>query len=101
MNEQIFEIKEDRRRLKNELKRTERTGDQDVINDVKRKLKDCTDRLKSLRAQVKACDEIFERSGVLREKLTELEKIYRKEKSEHEYISRSGRPNRQDVSQRR
>ena len=101
LNEQIFEIKEDRRRLKNELKRTERTGDQDVINDVKRKLKDCTDRLKSLRAQVKACDEIFERSGVLREKLTELEKIYRKEKSEHEYISRSGRPNRQDVSQRR
>ena len=68
---------------------------------AKEKIKSCTEKLKTLREQVKACDEIFERSGVPREKLTELENILRKEKSADERISRSSRPDRQDVTKRR
>lgn len=94
-------IEDKRRELKNELKRAMRAGDESSINAVKEKIKDCTDKLKPLREQVKACDEIFERSGVPREKLTELENILRKEKSADERISRSSRPDRQDVTERR
>ena len=99
LTEQMSEIEDIRRKLKNELKRAERTGDENSINAVKEKIKDCTMQLKSLREQVKACDEIFERSGVPREKLTELENIYKKEMSNNERISGSGRPNREDVPQ--
>lgn len=101
LTEQMSVIEDKRRELKNELKRAMRTGDESSINAVKEKIKDCTDRLKPLREQVKACDEIFERSGVPREKLTELENILRKEKSADERISRSSRPDRQDVTERR
>ena len=101
LTEQMSVIEDKRRELKNELKRAERTGNEDSINAVKEKIKDCTDRLKPLREQVKACDEIFERSGVPREKLTELENILRKEKSADERISRSSRPDRQNVTERR
>jgi hypothetical protein len=101
LTEQMSAIEDKRRELKNELKRAMRTGDESSINAVKEKIKDCTDRLKPLREQVKACDEIFERSGVPREKLTELENILRKEKSADERISRSSRPDRQDVTERR
>lgn len=101
LTEQMSTIEDKRREFKNELKRAERTGNEDSINAVKEKIKDCTEQLKALREQVKACDEIFERSGVPREKLTELENILRKEKSADERISRSSRPNRQDVTERR
>lgn len=101
LTEQMSAIEDKRRELKNELKRAMRTGDESSINAVKEKIKDCTDKLKPLREQVKACDEIFERSGVPREKLTELENILRKEKSADERISRSSRPDRQDVTERR
>lgn len=101
LTEQMSAIEDKRRELKNELKRAERTGNEDSINAVKEKIKNCTEQLKPLREQVKACDEIFERSGVPREKLTELENILRKEKSADERISRSSRPDRQDVTERR
>ena len=101
LTEQMSAIEDKRRELKNELKRAMRTGDESSINAVKEKIKDCTEELKPLREQVKACDEIFERSGVPREKLTELEEILRKEKSADERISRSSRPDRQDVTERR
>ncbi|MBR3889989.1 relaxase/mobilization nuclease domain-containing protein [bacterium] len=101
LTEQMLVIEDKRRELKNELKRAERTGNEDSINAVKENIKSCTDQLKTLREQVKACDEIFERSGVPREKLTELENILRKEKSADERISRSSRPDRQDVTERR
>ncbi len=100
LTEQMSAIEDERRELKNELKRAERTGDESSINAVKEKIKDCTDKLKPLREQVKACDEIFERSGVPREKLTELENILRKEKSADERISRSSRSNCQDLPER-
>ena len=99
LTEQMSAIEDTRRELKNELKRAMRTGDESSINAVKEKIKDCTDKLKPLREQVKACDEIFERSGVPREKLTELENILRKEKSADERISRSSRPDRQNVTE--
>ena len=101
LTEQMSAIEDKRRELKNELKRAMRTGDEGSINAVKEKIKDCTEKLKPLREQVKACDEIFERSGVPREKLAELEEILRKEKSADERISRSSRPDRQDVAERR
>ena len=90
----------ERRGYKNELKRAERKGDENAINGAKEKIKNCTDKLKALYRQVDACEAIFERSGIAREKLEELEKIYRKEMQLDERISRSGRPNRQDVPER-
>lgn len=102
LREQMSVIEDERRGLKNDLKRAERTGNESDINAIKEKIKNCTDRLKPLRKQVKACDEIFERSGVPREKLTELEEIFkRKEMSNNERISGSSGPNRQNVTQRR
>ncbi len=102
LTEQMSVIEDERRGLKNDLKRAERTGNESDINAIKEKIKNCTDRLKPLRKQVKACDEIFERSGVPREKLTELEEIFkRKEMSNNERISGSSGPNRQNVTQRR
>lgn len=101
LTEQMSEIEDIRREARNELKRVMRTGNEDSIKAVKEKIKGCTENLKTLRDKVKACDEIFERSGLVRERLTELENIYRKEKSADEHISRSSRPNRQDVPQRR
>ena len=101
LTEQMSAIEDKRREFKNELKRAERAGDESGINTAKEKIKSCTEKLKTLREQVKACDEIFERSGVAREQLTELENILRKEKSADERISRSSRPDRQDVTERR
>lgn len=100
LKEQITAIVVERRGYKNELKRAERKGDENAINGAKKKIKNCTDKLKALYKQVDACDAIFERSGIAREKLEELEKIYRKEMQLDERISRSGRPNRQDVPER-
>ena len=101
LEEQMFEIEDERRELKNEWKRLKRIGDENGMSVVKEKLENCTERNKVLLKKVKTCDEIFERSGLPREKLTELEKIYRKEMSNNERISRSGGPNRQDVIERR
>lgn len=101
LEEQLSKINDIRRDLKNELKRAMRIGDESSINAVKEKLRNCTEKSTPLIKQIKACDEIFERSGLVREKLTELEKIYRKEKTTDEHISRSSRPNREDVPQRR
>ncbi len=98
---QLSQINDIRREFKNELKRVQRTGDESSINAVKEKLKNCTEKAEPLIKQIKACDEIFERSGGTREKLTELENIYRKEKNADEHISRSSRPNRENVSERR
>ena len=100
LKEQITAIAVERRGYKNELKRAERKGDENAINGAKEKIKNCTDKLKALYKQVDACDAIFERSGIAREKLEELEKIYRKEMQLDERISRSGRPNCQDVLER-
>lgn len=100
LKEQITAIAVERRGYKNELKRAERKGDENAINGAKEKIKNCTDKLKALYKQVDACDAIFERSGIAREKLEELEKIYRKEMQLDERISRSGRSNRQDVPER-
>lgn len=100
LKEQITAIAVERRGYKNELKRAERKGDENAINGAKEKIKNCTDKLKALYKQVDACDAIFERSGIAREKLEELEKIYRKEMQLDERISRSGRPNCQNVPER-
>lgn len=67
---------------------------------VKARLSEITERMKFLRKEVRLCEGIEVRSGVLKEKLqiirTEEQETKRKELKKHEHRRRSGRANREN-----
>ena len=74
--ETISELTEKRQKLRNRLRRC---TDETEISRVKEKVSEYSKELTRLRREVKYCDNIAERSGILKEKLS---LIYEREKSE-------------------
>ena len=99
---QIQVLTDQRQELRNTLKRVTRLGDTEAIAEAKAQISALTGELKQYRREVKLCDSIAERSGLIKENLNaiiEQEKSDRREKNEHGHSRRRGGTNRQDVTQ--
>ena len=91
--------------LRNELKKANRSGDEDDIARIKGKITDTTAEMKKLRESIKLCDAIEERSKPMEEELQKLkeeqEKTTGKEREQDEQLLRGrGRAGRENDSGR-
>ena len=91
--EKLAGLTDTRKDLRNALKRAERSGDVKEISDIRFKLETVARQIKDCRDELKAVDEIAERSGIMKEKLQIIaeEKFRGKENTNDEHIRRSGR----------
>jgi len=81
--ETISELTEKRQNLRNRLRRC---TDESEITRVKERVSEYSKELTHLRREVKYCDNIAERSGILKEKLS---LIYEREKSERKEVRKN------------
>ncbi len=98
---QIQVLAEQRKDLRNALKRITRKGDVEEIAATKKKISALSDELIKLRKEVKLCDSILERSGLVKEgseHLIQQDISKRKEKSQDEHSRRRSGTNRQNVT---
>lgn len=98
---QIQVLTDQRKELRNALKRITRKGDAEEITATKEKISALTDELIKLRKEVKLCDSILERSGLVKEGLEaiiEQDISERKEKTQHEHSRRRSGTDRQNVT---
>ena len=99
---QIQVLTDQRKELYNALKRIKRKGDAEEISATKDKISVLSAELKQLRREVKLCDSIAERSGLVKEGLEsiiEQDISERKEKTQHEHSRRRSGTDRQNVTQ--
>ena len=99
---QIEVLTDQRKDLRNALKRITRKGDAAEIEATKEKISALTDELIKLRKEVKLCDSIAERSGLVKEGLEaiiEQDTSERKEKNQYEHSRRRSGTDRQNVTQ--
>lgn len=99
---QIQVLTDQRKDLRNALKRITRKGDTEEITATKEKISALTDELIKLRKEVKLCESIAERSGLVKEGLEaiiEQDISERKEKTQHEHSRRRSGTDRQNVTQ--
>ena len=99
---QIQVLTDQRKDLRNALKRITRKGDTAEIEATKEKISALTDELIKLRKEVKLCDSIAERSGLVKEGLEaiiEQDTSERKEKNQYEHSRRRSGTDRQNVTQ--
>ena len=99
---QIQVLTDQRKDLRNALKRITRKGDAEEIQATKEKISVLTDELIKLRREVKLCESIAERSGLVKEGLEsiiEQDISERKEKTQHEHSRRRSGTDRQNVTQ--
>ena len=99
---QIQVLTDQRKDLRNALKRIIRKGDAAEIEATKEKISALTDELIKLRKEVKLCDSIAERSGLVKEGLEaiiEQDTSERKEKNQYEHSRRRSGTDRQNVTQ--
>ena len=98
---QIQVLTDQRKELYNALKRIKRKGDAEEITATKDKISVLSAELKQLRREVKLCDSIAERSGLVKEGLEsiiEQDISERKEKTQHEHSRRRSGTDRQNVT---
>ena len=99
---QIEVLTDQRKDLRNALKRITRKGNAAEIEATKEKISALTDELIKLRKEVKLCDSIAERSGLVKEGLEaiiEQDTSERKEKNQYEHSRRRSGTDRQNVTQ--
>ena len=99
---QIQVLTDQRKDLRNALKRITRKGDAAEIEATKEKISALTDELIKLRKEVKLCDSIAVRSGLVKEGLEaiiEQDTSERKEKNQYEHSRRRSGTDRQNVTQ--
>lgn len=98
---QIQVLTDQRKELYNALKRIKRKGDTEEISATKDKISALSGELKQLRQEVKLCDSIAERSGLVKEGLEaiiEQDTSERKEKNQYEHSRRRSGTDRQNVT---
>ena len=98
---QIQVLTDQRKDLRNALKRITRKGDAAEITATKDKISALTDELIKLRKEVKLCESIAERSGLVKEGLEaiiEQDTSERKEKNQYEHSRRRSGTDRQNVT---
>ena len=98
----VGELKELRKDLRNELKRVERLGDHDQIENVKQKIRSASAEIKTLSDEVKICKQIKARTEKRAEEFTNMPSGKEftggegKEKANDELFGRRGRAGRED-----
>ena len=100
--EKLDALIQTRNDLRNAQKRAERAGDGSLLRKIRFNIDLASQQIKDCRDELKACDAIAERSGMIKEKLEiiEQEKFRGKENVNDEHISGSGRSGREDSPQR-
>jgi hypothetical protein len=96
IEEKVSNLIAKRSELRNELKRSVRSGDESRKLDIKDQLSDISTQLKKLRKDIVLCDNISARSKGITEKMNiaQEEIKQRKENYKYESIRGSSRPNR-------
>ncbi len=96
----IEEVTKFRQDMRNALKRAQRAGDTSQISRIQYNIQISSIQLKKLRHEVNACDAISERMDNMRSKLQRIEdnNFRGKENERNEHISRSSRPDRENVT---
>ena len=100
----IQNLERERNALRTQLKAATRKVDESAIEDLKAKIKEVSSEIKTLRQEVKLCDEIMARSHLMEQNLAQLQEeqeIERKEEEQHELFRRGGRSGRPFESERR
>ena len=101
---QIDGLVDQRRLLRNELKRGQRQNEPEKAADISVRIAEISARLKSLREEVKLCTEIEERTDRIRNALSQLRQeneIEGKETNENELLRRRSGAGREDDAERR
>lgn len=97
----IAELIKMRNDLRNELKRANRAGDEELAHACRYNIEIASRNLKDARAEVAACDSIFENNSTVRQKLQAIENNQfrgKENKEKDEHIRRSGRSGRKNES---
>ena len=80
--------------LRNDLKTATRKKDAPAMETMKARIKEVSSEIRTLRQEVKLCDDIEARSTLMEQNLAQLQQeqeIERKEEEQHELFQRSGR----------
>lgn len=96
--EQIDALTGQRTTLRNELKRTLRTGDQAAVLVVKEKIAAVSDEIKRLRDSLEICDSVEQRAEQMKNELDEIQYETEKEVESDELFGRSSGTGREDVT---
>ena len=102
--DKIQNLERERNALRTQLKAATRKEDESAIEDLKAKIKEISSEIKTLRQEVKLCDEIKARSHLMEQNLAQLQEeqeIERKEEEQHELFRRGGRSGRPAELERR
>ena len=99
---QIEQLKDERRDLRNKLKRTIRGGDESKVLGVKKEIAGVSSEIKRLRGNLEICDMVEKRAEQTQKELDLLQKqVEERGENTDELFGRSGRTSRENVSQRR
>lgn len=102
--DRIKALEQERVALRTQLKAATRKEDVPTIEDLKAKIKEVSSEIKTLRQEVRLCDEIKARSNLMEQNLAQLQEeqeIERKEEEQHELFRRGGRSGRPTELERR
>ena len=91
--DRIAQLEEERRVLRNDLKTAARKKDAPAMEAMKARIKEVSSEIRTLRQEVKLCDDIEARSTLMEQNLAQLQReqeIERKEEEQHELFQRSG-----------
>ena len=92
--DRIAQLEDERRVLRNDLKTATRKKDAPAMETMKARIKEVSSEIRTLRQEVKLCDDIEARSTLMEQNLAQLQQeqeIERKEEEQHELFQRSGR----------
>ena len=92
--DRIAQLEEERGVLRNDLKTATRKKDAPAMETMKARIKEVSSEIRTLRQEVKLCDDIEARSTLMEQNLAQLQQeqeIERKEEEQHELFQRSGR----------
>ncbi len=99
----ISSVTEQRRLLRNELRRVCKGGDMESTEQIKHRISGLSAELKMLRKEMAMCEDIAARSELVRAALEQLsaeKQVIRKENSEHELLRGCSRTSRSDYPER-
>ena len=97
---QIEKLTQQRRDLRIALKRAQRQDDPAQVDALKAQIAALSDEVRKHRKEVKLCDDIAQRSGVVKENIDQIirqQNTQGKESKQHEYDNRRSRTNRANV----
>ena len=94
LESRIADVTSQRKQLYRKLRTVAVKSDEAASAEVSTAIATLSKELSQLRREVKLCSDIAVRSGILPERIQEIQKSQRKEQNEHDQFRRCGRANR-------